>query len=54
MISTEEGNENSKANPEEAEQAVRRVLGSCWRCKREGVVQGDPGDCRGTMSSDVR
>jgi len=39
VISTEEGNENSKANLEEVEQAVRRVLGNCWRCKREGVVR---------------
>lgn len=53
MISTEEGNENSKANLEEVEQAVRRVLGNCWRCKREGVVLGDSGDHGGTMSSDV-
>jgi len=27
VISTEEGNENSKANPEEVEQAVSRALG---------------------------
>lgn len=38
MISTEEGNENSKANPEEVEQAVRRVWGNCWRCKGRRVL----------------
>lgn len=40
VISTEEGNENSKANPEEVEQAVSRVLGNCWSCRREDVVLG--------------
>lgn len=40
MISTEEGNENSKANLEEVEQAVRRVLGHCWRCKSRGCCAG--------------
>lgn len=40
MISTEEGNENSKANPEEVEQAVSGVLGNCWSCRREDVVLG--------------
>lgn len=40
MISTEEGNENSKANLEEVQQAVRRVLGNCWRCKRGGCCAG--------------
>lgn len=46
MISTEEGNENSKANPEEVEQAVSRVQRNCWRCRREDVVSGGwYGDC---------
>lgn len=54
IVSTEEENENSKANLE-VEQAVRRVLGNRWRCEREeGVAQGDPGDRGGTMSSDGR
>lgn len=38
MISTEEGNENSKANLEEVAQAVSRGLGNCWGCRREGFV----------------
>lgn len=38
MISTEEGNENSRANLEEVAHAVSRVLGNCWGCTREGVV----------------
>lgn len=36
IVSTEEGNENSKANLEEVKQAVRRLLGNCWRCRRGG------------------
>lgn len=38
MIATEEGNENSKANLEEVAQAVSRVLGNRWGCRRDGVV----------------
>lgn len=38
MVSTEEGNENSKANLEEVAQVVSRVLGNCWGYRREGIV----------------
>lgn len=46
IVSTEEGNENSKANLEELEQAVRKLLGNCWRCRRGAVVLGDSGSRR--------
>lgn len=53
MVSTEEGNENSRANLEEVAQVVSRVLENCWGCRRGGVVLELWGDDKGTKISSV-